>query len=523
MNRNRALNPLLLVLLLMGFFSVSSLLHAALGRGLLAGMYATGSGLAPLVRPRVTLSLLGFLWTTYRRWKTSPGSEDMLQELLSSIHPLGLIVVGPDRTIRMCNPTVTRIFGYPAHEVTHSKTDLLYKDRRSDPGKPREVYEALERDGFHVGTATGIRQTGETFPLEIITGNLDGREGAVLLLRDITERVRSEEQLKKRHETLESLVQERTRRLVNTMDDLRREIAERIHAEQEARTLNLELERRVKERTHKLETAYEELKAMDRLKDEFLSTVSHEFRTPLTSIMSFSEILLDFPEESTETKREFTSIILDESRRLCRLINDLLDLSKIQAGKMQWHWQQVDPAQVVSMAIKSVQAMGAKNGLHLQQEATPALPPFYGDPDRILQVLVNLLSNAIKFTPGGGYVKVRAVQEEQGTAASPAAHIRFSVEDSGPGIAPEEKDRIFEAFAQCTDMTASKPDGTGLGLSICRKIVAAHRGRVWVDSTPGQGSTFHASIPLDRREQAAQAGEPLPDAPAASRCSPLLH
>jgi len=500
MTTNRAFSGLFLVLILIAGFSASSITFTLYGRD--AGV-ASSSG--PPAFPSTLgqlfmLSLLGLLCAAYRRCKGSTETREDLHNILSSIQPMALMVVSEDRKIRMCNPAVARVFGYSAHELLNRKTDLLYGDRRSHPVQHREIYEVLEREGFHVGTAQGIRKNGETFPLEIITGNLSGENGAVLLLQDISDRQWAEEQMKNSRDALEILVHNRTDRLVNTLDDLLREISERKQAEETVKRLNQELERRVSERTRELETAYQDLKQIDRLKDDFLSTVSHEFRTPLTSIMSFSEILLDFPEESKETKQEFYSIIYNESQRLSRLINDLLDLSKIQAGKMEWRRQKLDAAQIVDMALQSVQGLGTKRELRLERDVLPDLPMFFGDPDRILQVLINLLSNAIKFTPGGGSVRIRAVQEEGTTAGSTGPHIHFMVEDSGKGIHPEDLNRIFERFSQCVDDPTKKPHGTGLGLSICRKILSAHRGEIWAESTAGQGSTFHVLIPLDGRK-----------------------
>jgi PAS domain S-box-containing protein len=452
--------------------------------------------------PWLPLALLGLLWLAYHLWKNSMERQEDLDDVLSSLHPVVLLVVSPDRTIRLCTPALTRVFGYRVGEVLHRKTDLLYQDRRSGPHTRKEVYEALEQHGFHVGTARGIRKDGETFPLEIISGSLSGRQGAVLLLRDITERKQAEDEMESRREELEALVRKRTDRLVVTMDDLLREISERKQAEETVRKLNQELEQRVNERTRELQTAYEDLKQVDRLKDDFLSTVSHEFRTPLTSIMSFSEILLDFPEESAETKHEFYSIIYHESQRLSRLINDLLDLSKIQAGKMEWRCQKVEAAGVVDRALQSVLSLASKKGVRLLRDVGPGLPTFYGDEDRILQVLINLMGNAIKFTPEGGSVRVRAEREDPGPGDGAGPRLHFSVQDTGQGIRPEDLERIFERFAQGAHESAQKPGGTGLGLSICRKIVSAHRGDIWAESEVGAGSIFHATFPLDRRENA---------------------
>jgi len=500
----RELNRLFVAVTLLVGFSVFSITWelaapADAARVPPSGLASRWHALAPLV----PLACLGLLWAGYRRWRAAGAWQQDLGNIISSIHPVALIVVAPDRTIRMCNPALSEVFGYRAAEVLHRKTDLLYEDRRAEPGKPREVFDALEAHGFHVGMAVGRRKSGETFPLEIITASLSGKAGAVLLLRDITERSQQEQEMLRQRDRLEGLVHNRTNRLVATLNSLLREIAERKRAEETARRLNEELEERVQERTRDLERAYDELKQIDRLKDDFLSTVSHEFRTPLTSIMSFSEILLNFPEENPDTKREFQSIIYSESQRLSRLINDLLDLSKIQAGKMEWNFRPVDARQLVRRAVLSLRSLIEEKNLRLEQEVEPGLPGFVGDEDRMLQVLINLLGNAIKFTPAGRRVVVRARRADPGAGTGSGPRILFSVEDTGKGILPKDLDRIFERFSQCADDTTKKPQGTGLGLSICRKIVDAHRGRIWAESVYEQGSTFHVALPMAPRPAAA--------------------
>jgi PAS domain S-box-containing protein len=514
MTHTRELSRLFLVVTLLVGFSASSITFQLFS--LTPGIQPPPDRypLAQAQEALLPLCFLGLLWVTYRRWKDSGERLEDLDDIISSIHPVALMVVSPDRTIRMCNPVLARIFGYSADEVINRKTDFLYCDRRSRPENPREVHEALESQGFHMGSAWGKRKNGERFPLEIITGNMSGKDGAVLLLRDITERKQEEEEMIRQCDQLEDLVKKRTDRLVATRDNLLREIGERKRAEETVRRFNEELEERVRERTRDLEKAYEELKQIDKLKDDFLSTVSHEFRTPLTSIMSFSEILMDFPEENLETKREFQSIIYSESQRLTRLINNLLDLSKIQAGKMEWSFQPVAPANVVERAVLSIHSLGTKKDLHLEQDVDPCLPPFLGDEDRIMQVFINLLSNAIKFTPAGGSVVFRAglLEDREGCGSGPLIH--FSVQDTGKGILPKDLDRIFDSFSQCAEDLTKKPGGTGLGLSICRKIVAAHLGDIWAESVHGQGSTFHVTLPLDLRNSVQQAPTEIERAPS---------
>jgi len=225
----------------------------------------------------------------------------------------------------------------------------------------------------------------------------------------------------------------------------------------------------LRRKANELLKSNEELERANRVKSEFLSNVSHELRTPLTSIRSFSEILLTYEEEDQETQREFIQIINDESERLTRLINDVLDISKIEAGKMDWHIEALDIAEVIDSAANAMRGMAENAGLNLNTQVRTELPFIQGDRDRLMQVLTNLLNNAVKFTENG-YITVGAEQEE--------GEVRVFVSDTGVGIAEEYKKRVFEKFVQVGDTLTDKPEGTGLGLPICKEIVDYHEGKI---------------------------------------------
>lgn len=180
----------------------------------------------------VFLWLIMTLWLTYHRWKKAVGRQEELEDIISSINADVLVVIDRDRNITMCNASVKRVFGYEVEEVISQKTDLLYFDRRYEPSNRNEIHDKLEMDGFHIGLATGKKKNGDTLPLEIITGNLRSRRGAVLLLRDITERKRAEEKLQKAHEELGKKVDERTTELVKANMQLKLQIEERKQAEE---------------------------------------------------------------------------------------------------------------------------------------------------------------------------------------------------------------------------------------------------------------------------------------------------
>jgi PAS domain S-box-containing protein len=250
----------------------------------------------------------------------------------------------------------------------------------------------------------------------------------------------------------------------------------------------------LKHAQEELVKANQQLRELDKLKDNFLSTVSHELRTPLTSIKSFAEILLNY-DEDRETQKEFLGIINDESDRLTRLINDFLDLSKIQAGRMQWQTVELSLPEVIQTACNSVRPLVEKASLTLSIEIETALPPVMGDKDRLTQVITNLMGNAVKFTPEGGRINLRAWQEMDIDHPEKPGTITVSITDTGIGIAAENFERIFEKFGQVGDVLKDRPKGTGLGLPICKKIIEYYGGRIWVESELGRGSTFFFTLP----------------------------
>ena len=249
--------------------------------------------------------------------------------------------------------------------------------------------------------------------------------------------------------------------------------------------------------TAELRRANERLRELDRLKDDFVSTVSHELRTPLTSIRSFSEILLDNPTLDQQQRQEFLRIIVTESERLTRLINDMLDLAKIEAGKLEWHMQPVSASEVAREAAAAMGQLFRDRRVKLEVKLTDALSTTIADRDRLFQVIVNLLSNAVKFSPGDvGLVALTVENETDG--------VRLSVADNGPGVAPNQREAIFERFRQVGDTLTSKPEGSGLGLAISRMIIEHFGGRTWVEDGPGGGAIFRVWLP--RQPAAALAG-----------------
>jgi signal transduction histidine kinase len=242
--------------------------------------------------------------------------------------------------------------------------------------------------------------------------------------------------------------------------------------------------------TAELRHANERLRELDRLKDDFVSTVSHELRTPLTSIRSFSEILLDNPALEQHQRQEFLRIIVTESERLTRLINGMLDLAKIEAGKLEWHMERVSASEVAREAATALSQLFRDNRVKLDLKLSEERAITIADRDRLFQVVVNLLSNAVKFSPrDSGQVTLSVENDGDG--------VRVSVADNGPGIAPKDREAIFDRFQQVGDTLTAKPQGSGLGLAICRMIVEHFGGRAWVEDAPGGGAMFRVWLPRE--------------------------
>jgi len=233
---------------------------------------------------------------------------------------------------------------------------------------------------------------------------------------------------------------------------------------------------------------YQQLEAASRHKSEFLANMSHELRTPLNAIIGFSEVLLErMFGDLNEKQDEYLKDIFASGRHLLSLINDILDLSKIEAGKMELELTRFDLPAAIDNALTLVKGRAANHGITLTPDVDRRLGEFVADERKLKQVLVNLLSNAVKFTPEGGRVEIRAVRAD--------GSVEIAVSDTGIGIAAEDQELIFEEFRQAGGDYTRKREGTGLGLALARRFVELHGGRIWVKSELGKGSTFTFTLP----------------------------
>jgi signal transduction histidine kinase len=246
--------------------------------------------------------------------------------------------------------------------------------------------------------------------------------------------------------------------------------------------------RELERATAQLRAANERLTELDRLKDEFVSMVSHELRTPLTSIRAFGEILLSRPDLPEAQRAEFLQIVVRETERLSRLINEVLDLSRMESGWSGWRLEDVDLVRIAREAADATRQLFSEHRVRLECQLPDRPCLVKGDHDRLIQLVINLLSNAVKFCDAGsGRVELGLIAD--------GGNYRLHVQDNGPGIPKSEQERIFEKFHQLSDPRAGKPRGSGLGLSICRRIADLHWGRIQVRSEPGHGARFIVTLP----------------------------
>ena len=246
---------------------------------------------------------------------------------------------------------------------------------------------------------------------------------------------------------------------------------------------------------------------VDRMKTEFLATVSHELRTPLTSVLGFASIIKEkleevifpnLPKENSKLQKAWKkvgtniNIIVSEAERLTTLINEVLDIAKMEAGRVEWHVELTDPIEILERAIAATSSLLENSHLRLIEQFPPEFPQILADRDRLMQVVINLISNAVKFTERGTVTCRATIANSEGGSDA----LVVSIIDTGIGIALEDQSKVFERFKQVGDILTDKPKGTGLGLPICKQIVEYHGGQIWVESELGKGSTFCFSIPI---------------------------
>jgi PAS domain S-box-containing protein len=417
-----------------------------------------------------------------------------------------IITIDHHERILEFNPAAEKTFGYPREAILGRKLSetIIPPAYRERHHKGMQHY--LETgEGPVIGKRIelpALRADGTEFPTEIsiVATVLDGQPVFTAYLRDITERKR---------------------------------------AETEILALNRDLERRVEERTAELQTANAELTRIARLKDEFLATVSHELRTPLSGVLGMVDLLADTALDPQQ--RRYAEVARTSADHLFSVINDILDYTRIESGKIELAQGSLNPAEVVDEAVTILANQASTRSLKLTRQVDPRVDTWVvGDRNRLRQVLVNLLANAIKFTERGEVVvEVKRVttddtdntdkkKEDDASSvlsASSMVELRFEVRDTGIGIPAEQRDRLFQPFSQLDASTTRRYGGSGLGLAISRHLVGRMGGTIGVESTVGQGSTFWFTVALAPAEGPAAAAarmEPAEDrSAAAARGRPL--
>ncbi len=371
--------------------------------------------------------------------------------------------VDQEGMVQTWNRGAREIFGYEPEEIIGRHIGLLVPEELRRRGDLGIIRDKLLAQGFvrshHTRRLTKAGREVHVDLTETLLRDEGGRLlGSSMILRDVSDRVEAEQAVRQLNRDLEARVVQRTRQLQSLTEELR--------AKNEA-----------------LSAANTRLEQLDELKDEFVSLVSHELRAPLTNINASVELMLAGTED--DKLRAKLEIIGHEASRLTRMVQSVLDVSRMEAGRLDLHTAPVEVEPLCRQAAERHLPSGTPHHLEL----AAGTPPVLADEDRTLQVLGNLLSNAAKYSPAGSRIDLDVRLVPDGSS------VLFAVSDRGVGIPPDEMQRIFERFHRVERHDAKETYGHGLGLYIARQIVEAHGGKIWVESTPGQGSTFLFTLP----------------------------
>ncbi len=431
-----------------------------------------------------------------------PGTVDIHQricEVLCGVFPFRLVWIGlpePDHTVTVAGSAGLEM-GYlsrirvrwdetpegsgPVGMAIRTKTARVINDTETDETFRPWKEEALKRGYRSVCALPMLSRAGEVMGALVVYYHEVGffTPERVKFLQTFANQAAAHLELHNMVLHLEDIVRQRTEALEAANMKLR-------ELNEELQTLNRQLQLR----TQEAEGARLLAEEASRAKSEFLANMSHELRTPLNAIIGFSEMLLrGVAGPLTGRQAEYVHDILESGDHLLNLINDILDLSKVEAGAVELEAGEVSPEELIQEALLFVREKCARHGISLVVKTEEAPPVVEADRKRLKQVLVNLLTNAAKFTPDGGRITV--------SARAAGDEVVFSVEDTGPGIRPEDMKRLFSPFEQLE--TGRRKGGTGLGLAISKRLVEAHGGRIWVESEYGRGSRFSFSIPIKRQ------------------------
>ncbi|MBS4098770.1 MAG: response regulator [Sulfuricella sp.] len=401
-----------------------------------------------------TISAFGYFARRHAAEQERQSDVRRENELAFSAMAEGALITDAEGTILWVNDAFCTIYGYLRDEVIGRNPRIL-KSGRHDAAAYGQLWQQLKNVGYWRGELWNRRKSGEVFPEEISIRALRGHDGQIRryisIFSDITERKRTDDELKKYREHLEELV---------------------------------------RQRTEELTVARDQAEAANRSKSIFLANMSHELRTPLNAVIGFSQ-LMDKEPSLSETQQRNVEIINRSGNHLLTLINDVLELSKIESGKVSLVEEETSPAELLHEVTDMMRVRAQQAGLTLTLKVPDLPASAWLDAVKLRQVLLNLLSNAVKFTRHGGVLlKVDTAVLENDTA-----RMKFTVSDTGIGISPEDIERIFEPFEQAGS-PLSNMTGTGLGLTISRQYLQMMGGELSVESTPGAGSNFSFTLDL---------------------------
>jgi len=389
--------------------------------------------------------------------------KSQLENLLNSATGVSIIATDVQGKITIFNPGAEHMLGYSAKEMVgsscdrfHYESEVVERSRELATKLGRRItrfdvfVENVRKGGHEIREWTYVRKDGRQIPVSLTVTSIRDAKGEMIGFLGIGTDISDRKQVEQ----------------------------ERAALERQLRRKNIELER---ETRRALEAS--------RMKSEFLANMSHELRTPLNGIIGFAEMMHDeVIGPVSEEHKEYLNDILMSARHLLQLINDILDLSKVEVGKMEFHPEEIDLDVMLSEVQGILRSLSNKKALQIDMELDPLIGPVRLDPRKLKQVLYNYFSNAIKFTPEGGRISIRTRRESE--------MFRVEVQDTGIGITEEDIGKLFVEFHQLDGGAAKRYQGTGLGLALTKRIVEAQGGKVGVVSTLGKGSTFFALLPI---------------------------
>lgn len=404
-------------------------------------------------------------------------SEERLRLLVEAVKDYAIFMVDIDGSIMSWNSGAHRLNGYTSTEAIGQPLSIFYTEDALAAGYPQRELDEARISGRYEEEGIRKRKDGTTYWAHVtLTSLYDGEanlRGFAKVTHDVTERRKAEDSLKNAHDELEKRVAQRTSELLSAIDRLQKEIEERRKVEDE------------------LLRAKEAAQASNLAKSAFLANMSHEIRTPLGAVLGFSELLLQ-PDLDEDERELYLQTLKRNSNLLLTIINDILDLSKVESGKFQLEKTTVDLDDFLNETVAFLSLKADEKGLNFMVEAEGSVPrTLETDPVRLKQIIFNIVGNAIKFTTKGSIaITLKTVTQLRGSA-----QLAIDVTDTGPGIDPEHAKNLFEPFVQVDASLTRKFGGSGLGLVLSRQLAQALGGDVVLtDSTPGQGSTFTITV-----------------------------